>query len=125
MLDLIKVVSVGIAMFLAVPIASAATYTTVTQTVSVTTVQGSADVNVQCPNGTTPISGGWRIGNPNGVNVALWSPGVASSNSANPFLGNLPRFVPAGSFPDGQGWHVYGYTNGPIIIQFYAVCATA
>lgn len=121
MLHLLKASLVAFVAIVAAPVATAATYTTVSKSISVATVLGSANETVQCPSGTTPISGGWRIGDPNSVRLTVWAPRV---NGSKIFDGHLPRFVPAGSYPNGQGWTVYGYANGPISIEFYAVCAS-
>lgn len=102
------------------PEAQAASYTTVQQTVSITTTIGSANVNVLCPDGYTPVGGGWRQSDPNNVLIDF-----RTSSGSLVYGGNLARFVPVGSFPNGQGWQTFGYSNGPIIVVFYAVCATA
>lgn len=104
----------------AVPAAQAVSYTTVEQTGTSTTLVGSIDITPQCPAGYTPISGGWRSGEPNSIQFD----GNYSGSGRADYRMNTGRFQPVGSHPNGQGWRTYGYTNGPIIVVVYSVCAS-
>ncbi|WP_146093445.1 hypothetical protein [Xanthomonas pisi] len=105
--------------FSAVSTAEAATYQTITEGYA-RDIGGTVDATPQCPAGFTPISGGWNTGDPNVVR--FWGRRAENSNLQENM--NLGRFSVVGSYPSGNGWRTYGYTNGPVVINVYTICAS-
>lgn len=120
MKKLISSVLVAATAVLIFPMAQAVTYQTVTEGYA-RDIQGTVDATPQCPAGFTPVSGGWNTGDPN--SVRFW--GRRAENGTLQENMNLGRFAVVGSYPSGNGWRTYGYTNGPVIVNIYTVCASS
>lgn len=105
--------------FFAAPLTQAATYQTITEGYA-RDISGTVDATPQCPAGFTPISGGWNIGSPNVIGFTGRRPENSNLNESM----NQGRFAVVGSYPSGNGWRTYGYTNGAVIVNIYTVCAS-